>query len=127
MILKRFISGVLSSALAISLLASCSQQRTMEIPFVEEKTTTKYSSVVEGSALTIYVDAKAKDGGDGSESAPFKTIPEAQAKIREIKAGEGLPIGGITVLVKDGEYKASDTWKVLNRDGYYYYQSFLPF
>ena len=55
--------------------------------------------------MTIYVDGKIENSGDGSESAPFKTIPEAQAKIREIKESEGLPNGGITVLVKSGEYK----------------------
>ena len=58
--------------------------------------------------MTIYVDVNAKEGGDGSESSPFKTIPEAQAKIRELKSGEGFPAGGITVFVKDGEYQITE-------------------
>jgi len=61
---------------------------------------------VEGTAL--YVDASAADGGDGSKDAPFISIPEAQAKIREMKGGSGLPEGGITVLVASGEYSAKD-------------------
>ncbi len=79
----------------------------MEKPFIEEKTN-NYSSSTEDSALILYVDANAADSGDGSESAPFKTIPEAQAKIRELKSGDGLPAGGITVFVKDGEYRITE-------------------
>jgi len=101
---KKFLAVALFSAMAISMLTSCSQQGTMEKPFFEEEIT-KYSPLGENSALTIYVDVNAENSGDGSESSPFKTIQEAQAKIREIKAGAGLPTGGITVLVKEGEYK----------------------
>ena len=53
---------------------------------------------------TIYVDSSAEDNGDGSESAPFKTIADAQAKIREMKA-TGLPDGGVTVLLANGTYE----------------------
>ena len=61
---------------------------------------------VEGTV--IYVDVAAEDGGDGTEEAPFKSIPQAQAKIREIKSGEGLPEGGITVLLASGNYPLMD-------------------
>lgn len=109
--LKKILAAALSSSLMVSMLASCSQPNLENLlPFNEENVPKRqYSSVVEGSALTIYVDANAKDGGDGSEASPFKTIPEAQAKIREIKAGEGLPAGGVTVFVKDGEYRLSES------------------
>ena len=108
--IKRILSAALATVMAGTTLVSCSQPNLENLlPFNEEKAPKKqYSSAVEGSALTIYVDANAKDGGNGSEEAPFKTIPEAQAKIREIKAGEGLPVGGITVLVKGGEYRLSE-------------------
>ena len=105
--LKKIIAAALSSVLVISTISACSQQGAMEMKFVEEQKN-EYSSVVEGSALTIYVDANAKDNGDGSEASPFKTIPEAQAKIRELKSGDGLPAGGITVFVKDGEYRITE-------------------
>ena len=62
---------------------------------------------VEGTV--IYVDADVEAGGDGSKDKPFKNIPEAQAKIREIKAGDGLPQGGITVLLASGNYPVMDT------------------
>ena len=103
--LKNRAAAALAAAMAGTLLTSCSQPNLENLmPFIEYEEN-KYSSVVEGSALTLYVDINAKDGGDGSESAPFTSIQEAQAKIREIKSGDGLPAGGITVLVKDGEYK----------------------
>jgi len=69
---------------------------------------------IEGTV--IYVDAAAEDGGDGTEEAPFKSIPEAQAKIREIKSGEGLPEGGITVLLAPGEYPATETINFTSED-----------
>ena len=106
--IKRILSAVLATVMAGTTLVSCSQPNLENLlPFNEVKVS-KYTSVVEGSALTLYVDANAKDSGNGSESAPFKTIPEAQAKIRELKSGEGLPAGGITVFVKDGEYRITE-------------------
>jgi len=105
--IKKIVSTALTAAMTVSVLASCSQQGTMDKSFVEEKTS-KYSSTVENSALTIFVDSNAENSGDGSEASPFKTIQEAQAKIRELKAGEGLPTGGITVFVKEGEYQLTE-------------------
>ena len=105
--IKKIVSTALTAAMTVSVLASCSQQGTMDKSFVEEKIS-KYSSTVENSALTIFVDSNAENSGDGSEASPFKTIQEAQAKIRELKAGEGLPTGGITVFVKDGEYQLTE-------------------
>ena len=114
--LKKIISIALSSVFAVSMLASCSQRGTMEMKFVEEVQKKEYSSFVEGSALTLYVDGNVEASGDGSEDSPFKSIPEAQAKIRELKAGEGLPAGGITVLVKDGEYKLTESLNFTEED-----------
>ena len=69
---------------------------------------------VEGTV--IYVDGAAEDGGDGTKDNPFKNIPEAQAKIREIKAGDGLPEGGITVLLASGEYNVTETISFTEED-----------
>ena len=115
--IKRFLSTALATVIIGTTLVSCSQPNLENLlPYIEESKIKEYSSVVEDSALTLYVDANAKDGGDGSESAPFKTIPEAQMKIREIKATEGLPVGGITVLVKDGEYKITESLTFTEED-----------
>lgn len=99
---KRFISAVVSILILIPLLASCAPNTDLLYPFIEE--VEGYSSEVEGVGLTIYVDSKVESSGDGTEKSPFASISEAQAKIRELKAGEGLPSGGIRVLVATGEY-----------------------
>ena len=115
--IKRILSATLATVMAGTTLVSCSQPNLENLlPFNEESKVKEYSSAVEGAALTIYVDANAKDGGDGSEASPFKTIPEAQAKIRELKSGEGLPVGGITVLVKDGEYRITEGFVFTEED-----------
>ena len=101
---KKITATVLASVMAVSMLTSCSQKGTMEKSFLLEKKEA-YTSVVENAALTIYVDSNVETSGDGSETSPFKTIPEAQMKIRELKASEeGLPVGGIRVLIATGEY-----------------------
>lgn len=101
-------AAALSLATLGSMLSSCSQPDTNAMLTFNEVETSNYTSQTESSALTIYVDANASENGNGSEKKPFKTIQEAQAKIRELKSGEGLPQGGITVFVKDGEYTLTE-------------------
>ena len=69
---------------------------------------------VEGTV--IYVDPAAAEGGNGSKDAPFMSVPEAQAKIREMKSGDGLPTGGITVLLASGKYSVMDAIKFTSED-----------
>ncbi|MBQ2915688.1 MAG: right-handed parallel beta-helix repeat-containing protein [Clostridia bacterium] len=118
MYIKRILSAALATIITGTTLVSCSQPNLENLlPFSEEeKVLNSYTSVIEGSALTLYVDAKAETSGDGSESAPFKTIQEAQAKIRELKANENLPVGGVTVLVKSGQYKLTESLKFTAED-----------
>ena len=58
----------------------------------------------EAVADLMYVSAGAKNG-NGSSAAPFGTIEEARDAIRTLKKNGGLPIGGIDVIIRDGEYK----------------------
>ena len=65
--IKRILSAALATVVSGTTFASCSQTNLDAlIPFNEEKVST-YTSEVKGSALTLYVDVNAKDGGDGSE------------------------------------------------------------
>ena len=112
---KRVISAMLFAAMTLSVLSSCSNEP-FDVKFADEEVGSSYSATVEGAALTIYVDANANERGDGSENAPFKTIAEAQTKIREMKASEGLPVGGVTVFVKDGEYRLSESLTFTEED-----------
>lgn len=117
--IKRIAAAILAAATLGTVLSSCSQSNAdslLSFNEAEKPKTIVYSSSVEGSALTIYVDANADVSGDGSENSPFKTISEAQVKIRELKAGEGLPAGGITVFVNDGEYKITEALTFTEED-----------
>ena len=108
---KRILSLFLACLFCLSSLAACSGSNTPG-PDTEPSDTTGPSSSVkwpEVEGTVIYVDAAAEDGGNGTKEAPFKNVPDAQAKIREIKSGEGLPEGGITVLLASGNYPLMDT------------------
>ena len=94
----RILSLILAIIFCVSAFSSCSgETKTAENTTIapEVDTPTEIS--------TIYVDSSAAENGDGSKSTPFKTIADAQAKIREMKAA-GLPDGGVTVLLANGEY-----------------------
>lgn len=100
---KRLLSSIAAILLAGSMLTSCAPQNKDALMSFNEDPVL-YSSEVEGAALTIYVDSTKEKDGDGTKKAPFRTIAEAQAKIRSLKEGEGLPLGGIRVLIASGEY-----------------------
>ena len=113
----RIVSLLLACIFFVSVLASCSGGETPEDTTSADTTAVSVPDnwpEVEGTV--IYVDVSAEDGGDGSKTTPYKSIPEAQAKIREIKSGEGLPDGGITVLVASGEYSIKDGIKFTEED-----------
>ncbi len=100
---QKILSVTLSVFILVAMLTSCSSPAVENIlPFMESPFV--YSSEVEGAALTIYVDSNVESSGDGTENSPFATISEAQAKIRELKSSDGLPVGGIRVLIATGEY-----------------------
>ena len=91
--IKRFLSFFLVSLMLLSALASCAS----ETPQGGEETTG--GDVTPVPVDSIYVDANAESSGDGSEASPYKTIAEAQEKIREMKAANTLPDGGISVVL----------------------------
>ena len=102
--LRKILVGILLAAFCVSILASCSSngEAVQLMSFNVEDT---YSSDIEGVAMTIYVDCNATTVGDGSKSAPYQTVAEAQAKISEMKQSEsGLPVGGVRVLLSSGTY-----------------------
>ena len=116
--MKSFVSIFLVLVMLFSLAACSGGGTTADGDTTADDTTAPVADdkwpAVEGTAL--YVDASAAEGGDGSKDAPFVSIPEAQAKIREMKGGEGLPAGGVTVLVASGEYSAKDGIKFTAED-----------
>ena len=71
----------------------------------------------ESSPYTYYVDAQAKDGGDGSASHPFKTIKQAQEKVRIIPI-EDRASSNAQVIIKDGIYYIDETLEFSEEDSY---------
>ena len=108
---KKIIAFLLLCLFCISSLAACTGGTSADPADTTAGDTTPVDDgkwpQIEGTV--IYVDSAAEEGGDGSKTAPLRSIPEAQARIREIKSGEGLPEGGITVLLASGEYKVTET------------------
>ncbi|MBR6558554.1 MAG: right-handed parallel beta-helix repeat-containing protein [Clostridia bacterium] len=102
----KILSLLIVSVMIFSILAACSGNIEKPVDAVTDGVTTDggNTDTHDTSVNVIYVDAGAEDGGDGSKSAPYQDVTEAQAKIRELKSEGGLPEGGITVMLADGYY-----------------------
>ncbi|TLS53812.1 hypothetical protein FE782_00160 [Paenibacillus antri] len=59
--------------------------------------------------LALYVAPDGDDSaGDGTSERPFLTLERARDHIRDTKQLSGLPAGGITVYLREGEYPILD-------------------
>lgn len=58
--------------------------------------------------VELYVSTTGSDENNGSIGAPFKTLEGAKEYIRKLKQEKGLPYGGITVYVREGDYFLED-------------------
>lgn len=63
-----------------------------------------FACSVEAGEKRFYVGPDGKSSNPGRENAPFATLSQARDGIRALKAGKGLPRGGVTVHVKGGRY-----------------------
>lgn len=55
------------------------------------------------------VGTKGSDTNPGTEELPFKTLTHARDVVRELKnSSGGLPVGGVIVSVREGDYQFSD-------------------
>ncbi len=106
--LKRPLAILLVCFLCAGILASCSCGGDCADDIASDKW-----PEVEGTV--IYVDSAFKNG-DGSKEAPFQNISEAQERIRKMKSDEGLPNGGVTVLVASGKYNVTNGIKFTSED-----------
>lgn len=64
---------------------------------------------IKNDADSIWVDADFEGESDGSAAAPFKTIPEAVEKLKDIRSQNGLGENGIRITIMGGEYELTDT------------------
>ncbi len=68
------------------------------------------------SAVNFYVAPRGNDSNPGSLERPFATLQRARNAIRELKAGRGLPRGGVTVWLRGGKYHLTETFRLTQRD-----------
>ena len=69
----------------------------------------KRAEWVNRPAYGIYVSVQGKDDNPGTKDEPFASIQRARDEVRSIKAGKGMPKGGIVVYLRGGKYLVSDT------------------
>jgi hypothetical protein len=62
--------------------------------------------------VTLHVAPDGKDANAGTKEAPFATLDRARDEIRALKRRGPLPAGGAAVVVRDGEYRVRDTFKL---------------
>ncbi len=64
-----------------------------------------------------HVAANGADSNPGTESEPFATLERARDAIAQLKASQGLPPGGIAVLVRGGRYRMAGSFTLTEKDG----------
>lgn len=64
----------------------------------------------------FYVSPDGNDSNDGSIESPFKTIEAARDAVRALKNADGLPTGGIRVILREGGYTLSKGLEFDSRD-----------
>lgn len=68
------------------------------------------------SAAVLYVSANGNNGNPGTKEHPLADLPGARDAIRKLRAGGGLPKGGITVYVRGGVYPVRHTFELTAED-----------
>ena len=80
-----------------------------------EATRTKVPPLPKPGA-TYYVAPDGKDTNPGSQSAPFATLGRARDAVAQRKQSQGLPRGGIAILVRGGEYQVNKSLVLTEAD-----------
>ncbi len=98
-----------------------------DIPAVraDAPTYARLKTVIENcyDRTTVYVDAAAAAGGDGSKNAPFHSFAAGLAECKELLAKVGKPTR-VFLMLADGEYGIYETQTITGADMPYIYSSF---
>lgn len=68
------------------------------------------------AAVRFFVAKDGKDANDGSIGHPFATLEKARDAVRALKSGEGLPAGGVEIVIREGVYRFTHTFQLDERD-----------
>lgn len=64
----------------------------------------------------FYVSTDGSDSSPGTLEAPFRTLEKARDTVNLLKAGEGLPDGGVTVYLRGGVYERRESFELREQD-----------
>ncbi|MDF9844549.1 MULTISPECIES: Ig-like domain-containing protein [unclassified Paenibacillus] len=65
---------------------------------------------------TFYVATNGSDSNNGTLNDPFLTLEKARDAIRALKAEDGLPEGGVTVMLREGRYERTASFELRQQD-----------
>ena len=101
-----------------STLASTSPKK--EKPFWNPDYSNQYTNdllaPITKPGKVFYVSVDGKDSNKGTKKSPFKTLEAARNAIRTLKAQEGLPKGGVHVIVLEGVYNLQQSLLLTEKD-----------
>lgn len=110
---------ILSLGISIPMLMSASQGEDKphyHAAYSNQYTQDLMAPVVE-PGLRLYVSVDGKDKWKGTEKKPFQTLEAARDVIRALKAKNGLPKGGVEVIIKEGTYDLKQALVLDEQDG----------
>ncbi len=96
--MKRVIAFFLVLVITVCLFSACNTEKDPEL---------QDDPVVKDFGKIFYVAVDGNDANEGTKESPLATLGGAVAKVREYKAANGLPEGGIKVEFAAGIYKVT--------------------
>ncbi|MBN1343952.1 MAG: right-handed parallel beta-helix repeat-containing protein [Phycisphaerae bacterium] len=75
---------------------------------------TKPAAASPGSVL--FVAPNGDDANAGTEAAPLASLDRARDLVREMKKASGLPVGGVTVWLRGGDYYRDQSFRLTEAD-----------
>lgn len=77
----------------------------------------QYTPVMaEKQVVKLFVSLSAEAGGDGSIDKPFASFEEAKKAVRKMKEDNSYPDGGVTVMIREGNYYMAESLTLESED-----------
>lgn len=77
---------------------------------------TMSSLSAQAQSMKLYVSKNGSDSNGGTLNKPFATLEKARDAIRVMKSKGSLPAGGVTVVIRGGEYRFTQTLQFDEQD-----------
>ncbi len=108
--MKKIIALLLVLVMTVCLFSACQNPENPEKDPEEQPVVKEYGKI-------FYVAVDGSDENEGTKESPLATLGGAVAKVREYKAANGLPEGGIKVEFGAGIYKVTTQTDFTAEDG----------